>query len=149
MFRKVLQVNRTAMATSNSDHEGITFVTDNYSAFLRKPGVHENFHFVQEFLRTSVIGHALTQLQEVCGKVVLAIWNYATFHPESTNVAPRITFLHDGKTLIITPSVVYNALNIPNKNGYTLAFNEDLIGDFFVDIGYDNYMSKVRLGLLK
>lgn len=122
------------MATSKFYFEGVSFVTNSYAAILRKQGVNEDFHFVQDFFQTSEIGHALTRPQEVYGHAIFAIWNNKTFYPGCTNVSPLFTFPHDGETLTITPSVVHNALNLPNKHGYTLVFNGKDIRGFFANL---------------
>lgn len=53
----------------------------------------------------------------------MEIWNNVTYNPGNASVLPSITFPYNGETLMITPTVVCEALHIHVK----IAYNSQLV----------------------
>lgn len=108
------------MSATKVSINGVTSVTYNYVTILTKEGVNKDFHFIQDFLLHNDIVYTLTQPEEVSVRAVLVIWNIGVCNAGNQSVPPSISFTHSGKSLMITPTVVREALQIPTKNGYNL-----------------------------
>ena len=62
------------MATKAFVFDGAKFVTNNYAAILDNNRVESDFHLIQDFLRLSEVGFALTNPIVILGRQVLKFW---------------------------------------------------------------------------
>ena len=54
---------------------GYEFVTNNFAAVLDNLSAPDQYHRVQDFLRSSSIGYALIQPESISTKAVIQIWS--------------------------------------------------------------------------
>ena len=84
------------------------------------------------------IGYALTQPVEVSIRAVLAIWTTSVYSFGNHSVPPSICFTHNLETMMITPTVVREALYIPAKHGYNLSIDDQVMSDFLTLLRNDD-----------
>ena len=70
---------------------GYEFVTNNFAAILDNQSAPDQFHRVQDFLRSSSIGYALIQPESISTGAVIQIWS-------TTKVGKgQVKFTHAGQ----------------------------------------------------
>lgn len=62
--------------------------------------MHENFHIIQDFLRVSEIGFALTNPIKVSARSVLHIWKKRVYSDGQGSQPQSITFTHGGNKCV-------------------------------------------------
>lgn len=130
------------MTSKSLKFDGVEFVTNNYTAIHRKDYVSKDFHLIQDYLSISPIGFDLTNPSTVSARVVLHIWRTVEYFDGDANRAPNISFMHDGKTLYITPKMVVETLHLPDVQAHVESYPDEVIRTFLMKIGYIGYLSR-------
>ncbi|KAK1384161.1 hypothetical protein POM88_021896 [Heracleum sosnowskyi] len=127
----------------NLTHNGVLFVTNNYSAILDKSKAPSEFHLIQDFLASSSIGFALTEPKAISAKAVMQIWSTATYTPGTSNAQPGLTFSYRNDLYEVTPTTVQRALHLGSPTSFTSFFSEAVLREFFTKIGYNGDMTRM------
>ncbi|KAK1380057.1 hypothetical protein POM88_026801 [Heracleum sosnowskyi] len=91
---------------------GVTFATNNFVAILSHQELPNEFHIIQDFLASSPLKFALTELASVSFKSVMQVWNSVTFDKRHSD-SILMSFEYDGITHYVTPAIVEDALHLP------------------------------------
>ena len=114
------------------------FVTNNFAAVLDNSLAPDCYHQVQDFLKSSPIGYALTQPESISTKAVIQIWSTAKV------VDDKITFTHAEKEFVITPDVIRKALHLPQVSSYAPVYTlMKKLKSFIDSLGYNGDTSKL------
>ncbi|WOG85173.1 hypothetical protein DCAR_0104360 [Daucus carota subsp. sativus] len=108
-------------ATSFSSSGKVEYASTNYVAFMEKESVHKDFHPLMDFLKISPVTYALTASPTIYAEIVQEMWNTACCSEA------EIKLKINGKSYTITPSLINEALHLPNANFETLPTDEEII----------------------
>lgn len=109
-------------ATSLSSSGRVQSAINNHVAFLNKEAVHADFHPLMDFLKISPINYALTASPIIYGEIVQEMWSSASCSKDQIKIRIK------GNSYVITPSVINEALHLPNSNFESLPTNEEISG---------------------
>ncbi|KAK1368386.1 hypothetical protein POM88_034478 [Heracleum sosnowskyi] len=97
----------------------VEYAITNHVAFMKKESVHADFHPLMDFLNNSPVSYALTARPTIYAKIVQEIWSSACISEA------EIRIKINGKSYTITPSVINEALHLPNSNFESLPTDEE------------------------
>ncbi|KAK1367930.1 hypothetical protein POM88_034022 [Heracleum sosnowskyi] len=105
------------MATKNfttkfSSSGKVAYAITNFVGLLEKESVHADFHPLMDFLKNSPISYALTASPPIYAEIVQEMWSTA----DCSSTRGGIKFTIKGKSYIVTPSVINEALHFPESN---------------------------------
>lgn len=90
----------------------VAYAITNCVALMEKESVHADFHPLMDFLRNSTVSYALTASPPIYAEIVQEMWSTA----DCSSAGGEINFTIKGKSYIITPSVINEALHFPESN---------------------------------
>lgn len=94
--------------------EGSLYLTTNHTLIIHHVGIPDDFHVMQDFLTQSCIGYCLKEPITISAKAVRQIWATVSFNNSGENAQPKIDFKYDGVVYHITPTIVRQALKLPD-----------------------------------
>ena len=127
------------MAPKDIIYNGAKFVSNNYAAVLNKDGVPSELHFVQDFLRNSEIGYALTQPSTICGDQVRTFSRTGQYDDGGRNGTPSIVFTVKEVEYVLTPVTVRKALHLPEDVEFTPVVGDELLQNMMASLDYEKY----------
>ncbi|XP_074335288.1 uncharacterized protein LOC141672569 [Apium graveolens] len=98
----------------------VEYAITNHVAFLDKESVHQEFHPLMDFLNNSPVSYALTASSTIYAEVVEEMWTSACCS------VGQIKLKIQGKSYILTPSVINEALHLPNSNFENLPSDDEI-----------------------
>ena len=101
------------MAPKDIIYNGYKFVPNNYAAILDKDEAPSAFNFIQDFLRNSEIGFALTQPSSISSDQVVKFWSTCYYDDGGQQGTPSIVFTVEDVEYLVTPTTVRRALHLP------------------------------------
>ncbi|XP_017224905.1 uncharacterized protein LOC108201105 [Daucus carota subsp. sativus] len=110
------------MTTSLSSSGKVVYAVTNHVAFLDKESVHADFHPLMDFLKNSPISYALSASPTIYTEIVQEMWNKA-----DCTTKGEIKFTIKGNSYVLTPSVINEALHLPNSDFEKLPTDEEII----------------------
>ncbi|KAK1368627.1 hypothetical protein POM88_034722 [Heracleum sosnowskyi] len=90
----------------------VAYAITNGVALMEKESVHADFHPLMDFLKTSPVSYALTASPPIYAEIVQEMWSTA----DCSTTRGGINLAIKGKSYIITPSVINEALHFPESN---------------------------------
>ncbi|KAK1368603.1 hypothetical protein POM88_034695 [Heracleum sosnowskyi] len=90
----------------------VAYAITNGVALMEKESVHEDFHPLMDFLKTSPVSYALTTSPPIYAEIVQETWSTA----DCSSTRGGINLAIKGKSYIITPSVINEAFHFPESN---------------------------------
>ncbi|KAK1368597.1 hypothetical protein POM88_034689 [Heracleum sosnowskyi] len=90
----------------------VAYAITNGVALMEKESVHEDFHPLMDFLKTSPVSYALTASPPIYAEIVQETWSTA----DCSSTRGGINLAIKGKSYIITPSVINEAFHFPESN---------------------------------
>ncbi|KAL1834206.1 hypothetical protein ACET3Z_003857 [Daucus carota] len=117
--------------TKFSSKGKVKYAITNFAALLAKELVHPNFHPLMDFLKNSPISYALTASPTIYAEIVQDMWSTADCSTEG-----EIKFTIKGKSYILTPALINEALQLPDSNFENFPTHDETIS-MLKAIGYE------------